>query len=250
MPPPCLPQRQSQKIKTRLLPRLLKTVGLLGILGVTIWIGFLIVQDIQIKKLIQEGGGISLQAKHETKPYPSFLYFELKPGEQAKGSFILRNGYDKTIDLRLSATDAQAIIEDLKSYEILEKEEATQYGEFGTWATFPNGKNTEQLTLGSKEVKEIPFTIIIPEDTAKGFYWGAMFSRHRATENPDNKVNVEIRTVLKTMIQVTDNPKAQEELRVKTPTFVIPRTYRLLSAFVTGLAILLILGAQIFSSKQ
>lgn len=220
------------------------------ILGLTAWIGLLIYQDFQIKQAIKEGGGISVQARHETAPYPTFLYFEVKPGERAESSFVLRNGYDKATDLNISATDATGNIDDLKIYEIIEKEDSTQYEAFGKWATFENAKNTDQFTINAKQIKEIPFSIDIPTDTPVGFYWGALFTRNKVTDNPDNNVNIEIRTVLKTLIQVTNTPRPQEELWAKQPNSKIPRIYLLLSGLITGFAIILILGAQSIPSKK
>lgn len=137
---------------------------------------------------------------------PNGYYFEIKPGDTINDSLDIRNTSDKTINVRVYATDTEINNQDqtvLKAYN-------TKRSDFGNWVSF-DGEIEKNFSINPNEAKRINFTVNLPTDKALGKYYGGIMAENLGTEGKELESNVVIKTNARiglfTKLIATDSPQ-------------------------------------------
>ena len=184
---------------------------------------------------------ISLTPVHPTRIHPSWLYYEVVPGELVQDEFWLVNKYRKEMEVTLGVADATGTYEDPQSFSMVE--DSKMYHEVGRWLTFDNAIDLSNKIIPQKSAEKIPFTLQIPEELEEGYYMGLIYAVYTAPEQKISNINIKYQLGLRTIIYVTSEPRSAEEL---APKFSLHsyKSYFLFSGIITLLIGFIILFSQ------
>ncbi len=171
--------------------------------------------------------GVSLMPVHVNDVYPSWLYFEVEPGEVVDSSFLVWNGYEETAKVDLGSLDAvlNATLEDFE-LKIVQDE---QVG-IGAWAQV----EVPNVLLDARSQAEVHFVMTIPENAEEGTYLGAVYGSYSPEVSVDSPFKTIYQNGLRVIVNVTNDP--QEVSMIGANVSMLPQvalTYFSVSVMIT-----------------
>jgi len=130
---------------------------------------------------------------------PKKFIFELKPGQQARDSVIVKNEADVPLTFSLYGADGTKTKQG--TFALCTKNE--QPKDIGKWITF----DQKEITLNPGEQRLINFIISIPSDTPLGDYSGGVAAEKSQADTNNPSLIIAVRIGLRVDVKVTDNPQ-------------------------------------------
>ncbi len=176
--------------------------------------------------------GISVMPVNVNEVYPSWLHYQMEPGDSLQDSFLVWNGYSFPVELTLGALDARDTAT-LEQFELTSEYDDAQE-EIGHWVTVRHSS----ITLDRKTFTEVPFDLMLPDDVQEGEYWGAIFTDY-SPDGQSGPIKTVIQTGLRVILVVSDEPQNVSIIGTqtgKTPfgSLMLPFYF---SVIITGMAV-------------
>lgn len=130
---------------------------------------------------------------------PKKFIFEVKPGQTARDSVLVKNSSGVPLKFNLYGADETRSAQG--SFAIKTKNEEAKT--IGKWITF----DEKEFTLAAGETKKVNFTLSVAEGTPEGTYSGGLAAEKTSADTKNPNVIIAVRIGLRVDVKVTSNPQ-------------------------------------------